>query len=258
LDLQSTRTLSRISHSLWGDFNKSIPISEDILSSVGLLHLDGNETLERASRTLIERAEKSPPSLLSLQHPFFRLSPIERFLLTVLHIESWSYARVSRVLGVERRLIAPLAWAARIKFCFQEVPGSTEYPRGPTRLGHSCPEFVVTEPWTQTFLDEEIGARERMFLQNHLMACDGCRKSLDLTRRMIFKIESMIPVGSSPEDAELAAQRLLETWKSGESAFDPIKTTFKESMIALFAKPGIQTAFAVLTLATFVLLKRLF
>jgi len=258
LDIQTTRSLSRISHSLWGDFKKSIPMSEDVLSSVGLLQLNGEETLERASKVLIERAEKSPPSALSLQHPFFRLSPIERFLLTVLHVENWSYSRVARVLGIEQRLIAPWAWAARMKFCFQEMPGSTEYPRGPTSLGPRCPDYDVTEPWTQAFLDEEIGARERMFLQNHLMACDQCRRSLDLSRKMIFKIESMIPVKYANEDAEQAALRLLETWKSGESAFYPIKTTFSQSLTALFEKPQTQTVAVILLGATAILLKRLF
>jgi len=258
LDIETTRSLSRISHSLWGDFKKSIPISEDVLSSIGLLQLNGDETLERASKVLIERAEKSPPKALSLQHPFFRLSPLERFILTVLHIENWSYARVARVLGIEQRLIAPWVWACRMKFCFQEIPGSTEYPRGPTSLGPRCPEYEVTAPWTQAFLDEEMGARERMFLQNHLMACDQCRRSLDLCRKMLFKIESMIPIKYASEDTEVAAMRLLETWKSGESAFNPIKTTFQESLMAVFQKPQVQTAAVILLGATALLLKRIF
>ncbi|NDG84044.1 MAG: zf-HC2 domain-containing protein [Proteobacteria bacterium] len=258
LDIQTTRSLSRISHSLWGDFRKSLPISEDVLASVGLMQLDGEETLLRASKVLIERAERSAPGALALQHPFFRLAPIERFLLTVLHVESWSYSRIARVLGIERKLIAPWAWAARMKFCFQEMPGSTEYPRGPTSLGPRCPEYDITAPWTQTFLDEELGTKERMFLQNHLMACDACRRSLDLSRKMIFKIESMIPVKYASEDTEIAAERLLATWRSGESAYEPIKTTFQDSLRKLFSSPGAQTAAVVILAASFILLKRLF
>lgn len=258
LDIETTRSLTRISHSLWGDFRKSLPISEDVLASVGLLQLDGEETLLRASKILIERAERSTPGPLALQHPFFRLAPIERFLLTALHVENWSYMRVARILGIERKLIAPWAWAARMKFCFQEMPGSTEYPRGPTSLGPRCPEYDITAPWTQAFLDEELGAKERLFLQNHLMACDHCRRSLDLSRKMIFKIESMIPVKHASGDTEIAAERLLATWRAGECAYQPIKTTFRDSLRELFSKPGAQAAALVFAAASLILLKKLF
>lgn len=126
--------------------------------------------------------------LLALQHPFFRLSPIERFLLTALHLERWSYSRVARVMGVEMRLVAPWAWATRMKLIFQESPlaSDLEYPKGPTSLGPSCPDFDISQPWTQRLLDDECEKRERAFLQAHLMACSTCRKSLESTRRMVF------------------------------------------------------------------------
>ncbi len=257
MDIHATRTLTRISHSLWGDFEKSLPISEDILTSVGLLRLDEDSTMERALKMLIERAERSPPKTFLLQHPFFRLAPIERFLMTALHLERWSYARIARVLGIDSRLIAPWAWATRMKFCFQEMSDPVEYPRGPTSLGRSCPEYKVTEPWTQSFLDEELEGRERLFLQNHLMACDQCRRSLDLSRKMIFRIESMIPVREADRDAEIAAERLLKTWKAGESAFDPSKTTFRQSLIPLYQKKRVRIALAIAFGTLALLLKNL-
>ncbi len=257
MDIHTTLSLTRISHSLWGDFSKSVPISEDVLAGIGILRLDGEQTLLRASKVLIERAERSPPAVFALQHPFFRLAPVERFLLTALHVENWSYARIAQVLGIEHKLIAPWAWAARMKFCFREVPGSTEYPRGPSALGPRCPEYDITAPWTQAFLDEELGTKERMFLQNHLMACDACRRSLDLSRKMIFRIESMIPVKHAAQDAGIAAERLLASWRSGESAFQPIKTTFKDSLRQLFSKPGARVAALALIAISFILLKRL-
>jgi hypothetical protein len=240
LDKNSIKSLTRISRSLWGDLEKSVAISEDTLTSVSLLQLSDERTLERASKVMIERAEKNPPRLLALQHPFYRLAPIERFLLTALHVEKWSYARIARVLGIEENLIEPWAWATRIKYAFQELEAELEYPRGPATLGASCPEYNVSQPWAQRLLDDELAKRERMFLQNHLLACEKCRKSLDLTRRMFFKIEGVIPVKDAHQETEIASERLYRTWKAGESAFRPIKTTLKESLIVFFNQTSVQ------------------
>ena len=231
-------------------------MSQDTLTSVGLLQLDEIQTLERASKVLVERAEKNPPRLLSLQHPFFRLAPIERFLLTALHIEHWSYERIARILGVEAKLIAPWAWATRMKLCFQEVSEAIDYPRGPSTLGPSCPEYDISSPWTQRLMDDESGKRERLFLQNHLVACNSCRKSLELTRKMIFKIESLIPVKQSSSENESAANTLMQIWENGASSYRPIKTTFQESLAALFSKPSAQFALTAIIAACFLMFKK--
>ncbi len=258
MDIDSIRSITRISRSLWGENEKSLLMSSDTLASVGLLRLNDEETLERTARALVERAEKSPPKLLALQHPFFRLSPIERFLLTALHLERWSYSRVARVMGVETRLVAPWAWATRMKLIFQESPlaSDLEYPKGPTSLGPSCPDFDISQPWTQRLLDDECEKRERAFLQAHLMACSTCRKSLESTRRMVFSIESLIPVKEAAADTELAAEELSRIWKEGESSYRPLKTTFKQSLNAFFNQTGVQYALVILLCATFSLLKK--
>ena len=260
LDIDSIRSISRISRSLWGEYGKALLISSDTLTSVGLLKLDDQETLERTTKALVERAENNPPRLLSLQHPFFRLAPIERFLLTALHLEHWSYSRIARVLGVEARLVAPWAWATRMKLCFQETShsGDLEYPKGPTSLGPACPEFDISEPWTQRLLDDECGKRERLFLQSHLMACDTCRKSLDATRKMVFRVESMIPVKEAARETEAAAEELSRIWQEGESSYRPLKTTFKQSLNSYFNRTSVQYALIILIGASFLLLKRLF
>jgi hypothetical protein len=175
LDKDSIKSLTRIGRSLWGDLDRSFAISEDALTTVSLLQLSGERTVERASKVMIERAERNPPRLLALQHPLFLLTAMERFILTALHIEKWSYGRVGRVLNVETSLIETLAWASRLKLCFQELNAEIEYPRAPSTLGPSCPEYNLSSPWTQRMLDDELGKRERLFLQNHLMACEKCR-----------------------------------------------------------------------------------
>ena len=240
MNKEDIRSLTRISRSLWGDLDRSVAMSEDTLTSASLLNLSDDRTIERASKVMIERAEKNPPTLLRLNHPFFRLAPIERFLLTTLHIEKWSYARIARTLGIDVDLIQPWAWATRIKYCYQEMESDLDYPRGPASLGSVCPEWNATAPWTQRMLDDEGSKRERLFLQNHLMACEKCRKSLDLTRKMIFKIESMIPVKEISTDTENAAEHILEVWRAGETVFRPIKTKGSESLIRFIHQREVQ------------------
>ncbi len=260
MDIDLIRSISRISRSLWGDFEKSLTMSSDTLTSVGLLKLDDEQTLERTTKALVERAEKNPPRLLSLQHPFFRLAPIERFLLTALHIEHWSYARISRVLGIEARLVAPWAWATRMKLCFQEAACAPEleYPRGPTTLGNTCPGYDLSEPWTQSFLDDECGKRERAFLQTHLMACDSCRKSLEIARKMMFKAESLIPVKQAADETEAAASELARIWLEGEASYRPLKATFRQSLRSFLNRMEVQYALIIMIAACYVLLKRAF
>ena len=240
LNKEDIKSLTRIGRSLWGDTRRSVAMSEDTLTSISLLNLSDVHTIERASRVMIERAEKNPPHLLKLNHPFFRMAPIERFLLTALHLEKWPYERVARTLGIEVDLIPTWAWATRIKYCFQEVEADVAYPLGPSSLGPVCPEYNASAPWTQKFLDDELGKRERLFLQNHLMGCDRCRKALNLTRDTFFKIESLIPVKEVSPTMEDASEQLFETWKAGHSRFRPITVKPSESFAKFFSKPHIQ------------------
>ncbi|NDF15210.1 hypothetical protein EB061_07805 [bacterium] len=244
---EAFKSFTRISCAIWGDLKKSTVVGQESLALVSMLRLEPSAAIERASKILIERAEKSPPSALSLQHPFYRFSALERFLLVALHRESWGYVRIARTLGIDAKLIEPWIWALRIRLCFQEIQDSgLEYPRGPTRLGASCPEYVVTAPWTQRLLDEEMSNRDRIFIQNHLMACATCRHSLELTRRMVFKIDSLIPNQASNEEIEEAATGLQESWQDSEKVFDPSKITFAGSIASFLSLPSTQIALAVL------------
>ena len=249
MNKEDIRSLTRISRSLWGDVERSVAMSEDTLTSVSLLNLSDDRTIERASKVMIERADKNPPTLLKLNHPFFRLAPIERFLLMVLHVERWSYTRVARALGIEINLVEPWAWATRLKYCFQEAGSQMDYPHGPSSLGASCPEYNPSAPWSQRLLDDELGKRERLFLQNHLMACERCRKTLELTKKVLFKIESLIPVKETSIETEAAAERIFSVWKQGETIFRPITLKSRDSFISFLRQPKVQ--FTLSSLAVF-------
>ncbi len=251
MDRDHVRSLTRISRSLWGDGDRSVEISENTLTSVSLLHLSDDLTIERASKVMIERAEKNPPKLLKLNHPFFRLAPIERFLLTALHLEKWSHTKIARALGIEKNLIEPWAWATRMKYCFQELEANIHYPHGPAHLGPVCPEYNPSAPWTQRLLDDELGKRERMFMQNHLMACDRCRKALEHTKTMFFKIEALIPVKDTSPEIEAATDRIMHTWEEGVATFRPMTITTKQSLVRFFGKPKIQLILSGLTVFIF-------
>ena len=246
MDRESVQSLTRIGRSLWGDGSRSMEISENTLTSVSLLHLNNDQTVEHASKAMIERAEKYPPKLLKLSHPFFRLAPIERFLLTTLHLEKWSYAKVARTLGIEEKLIEPWAWATRLKYCFQELEVNIHYPHGPSHLGPNCPEYNASAPWTQRLLDDEMQKRERLVMQNHIMACDRCRKTLEHARNLFFKIESLIPVRETSPEIEEANDRIMRTWQEGEVTFRPMNVTPEQSFLTFFSQPKIQFVLACL------------
>ena len=246
LNREDIQSLTRISRSLWGDLDRSVEMSEVTLSSVSLLNLSTEMTLERASKVMVERAEKNPPAILKLNHPFFRLAAIERFLLTALHLEKWTYAKVSRTLGIEESLIETWAWATRLKYGFQELGLTLNYPHGPASLGPVCPEFNPSNPWTQRMLDDQLGKRERMFLQNHVMGCDRCRKSLDHTQKLFYKIESLIPVQDHSPELDEATNRLLNGWQQGQVIRRPIFMTPEQSFISFLSEPKVQIALGTL------------
>ncbi len=252
VDKNDILSLTRIGRSLWGDLDQSVAISEDTLTSVSLLRLSDDRTIERASKVMIELAERNPPAILKLNHPFFRMSPLERFLLTAVHLEKWNYQRVARTLGIDQNLIEPWLWSVRLKFCFQEIQSTgLEYPRGPGALGPVCPEYNATSPWTQRLLDDELGKRERLFLQNHLVGCEKCRKTLEIARKFLFKTESLIPVQDSSREMEQACDRLFQVWKSGEVALRPITVDTRESILRFIAQPKIQFLLAILAFLVF-------
>lgn len=204
LDFDDFKTFSQIGHAFWCGSEDSEQLTLETIAAASLLKLTSEKTIEQATMALLNRAKSTPSSLKNssrielLNHPFYRLTPEERLILISLHLGNWSYQRLSRILIRETIEIEELAWKARLQMC-----SLSSYPSGPSILGPHCPEYVDVSPWTQRFLDEQISSpKDKWFLQNHLVACDSCRKVLGRAREMYFKIDQEIKKleGSFNED----------------------------------------------------------
>lgn len=169
---------------------------------------------------------------------FFSLAPEERFLLIALHLEHWSYARIARVFGESARApeegaraVEIAAWRARLRFLAM-TPG-LPYPTGAPARGLSCPEYDSARPWTQRFLDDEItSGRERLFLQNHLLACEACRGALRRCREAYYALEGALPARAA--DARLLTA-LARASRQSVGIRTPTQRTFVETL-AIFIR----------------------
>jgi hypothetical protein len=215
--VEDLRSLSQIGQALWVDPVLSRQRTAETLQAVGLLQLADERIIERASSALLARArserELIAPALLS--DPFFRLMPEERLLLVALHQERWSYRRIARVMNWPEEEVATRAWRLRVHLASQRVDprkplASLGAAGAPTRRA-SCPEFDPLNPWTQRFFDEEHAPRERLFIQNHLMACDDCRSALGRCRDLYYLVESMIPRAPEDDSANTAQLQRLQS-----------------------------------------------
>ncbi|MCM2323648.1 MAG: hypothetical protein NDJ90_10350 [Oligoflexia bacterium] len=200
---EDLKTVAEIGHALWANPSRAEPITAETLSAVTLLDLTGERATERTARALLDRAGRegmAGNSLANLNqvgtggNGFFRLFPEERFVLVALHLARWSYERVARVLGDTVEGVQAKAWSARVALVSAVGGPAVAYPSGAGGRGVNCPEYDPKTPWTQRFLDDEVGSgRERLFLQNHLMACDSCRAALSRCRDVYYAVEACIP-----------------------------------------------------------------
>jgi hypothetical protein len=177
--------------------------------------------------------------------PFFKLLPEERFVLVALHLGRWSYDRVARVVGSQSEVVEALAWRARSQIAVSQ--GLT--PFGAKLASANCPEYDLNRPWTQRFMDEEMGGgREGVFLKNHLMACDSCRNSLARCRDIYFTVERLLPRISEDDGILKVLARVSDEGKKFRSSE---AITFKDSVMAFVNQPKVQFLVAV-TLAAIV------
>ena len=118
---EDLKTLAEIGIAIWGDPEFSRQTTLETVAAVSLLDLNPERTIERAAMALLERAAhdgtvaNSRRNLSRISSPFYRLDPIARFLLVVLHLGRWSYAKVARVLDETPERVEELAWQARIQ-----------------------------------------------------------------------------------------------------------------------------------------------
>lgn len=181
---------------LWADSNQRDSITLNAFSSISLLELSEDESLEQTARCLLENARRTTAAASRLREmqqvepayrAFYSLHPDERFLLALLHLEHWNYAKVAHFFGITLEGLEVMAWRIRIQV-------SSKYPLASPMDTPSCPEFDVRRPWTQRFLDDEYSnGTEKVFLQNHLMICDGCRRALQSCREVYYAVDAAIP-----------------------------------------------------------------
>jgi hypothetical protein len=198
--------------------------------------------LERALALMLHQAERDGLRTGSarVENPFFRLSPKERFVLFLLHSGRASYRRLARLMETSPEEVQSLAWAARTRIASSpEVRLQAPHPTGSSRLKQSCPEFDVTRPWTQKLLDDEMGAPELAFLQNHTAICDDCRRALSRTREFYYAVEKWIPAAvAGAEDSEAIGRTLRRAVRKGrlQSGNLPTDLTLREALGLFFSR----------------------
>ena len=237
---EDLKCVVQMSRALWADPEEADPQTANTVSAVSLLNLTDERELERVAKALLEQSSRTGMSTHTLQalrmgigrsdNPFFRLFPAERFLLVTLHSGRWSYARLARILEMSTEDIEATAWDVRVK-----LSGLTPIGAGPSTA--NCPEYDARHPWTQRFLDDEIQeGRERVFLQNHLMACSSCRRSLSRCRDIYYAVDKVIPrVDDTGADQALIGN-LREMLNVSLRIKRPSERSFLESLQVFFRR----------------------
>lgn len=249
LDREDFSRISSLSQGLWAERNAQSNSAREAVAAVSVLQLPSDRALERIAQALLERAEREGgrSNLSALDHPFFRLEAKERFALIALHRNRWSYSRVARILGETVETLQERLWRARVYLASLSSNPSRKaplaYPAGPSQGRSSCPEYDPQAPWTQAFLDEEFGAQQRVFLQNHLMACTNCRQALNRCRDLYFTVDSLLP-RATPE----SAQNLETLWAQTGRFANSNDISFVRSLRDFVSQRDVQWCLALLGL----------
>lgn len=249
---EDLKALAEVGRALWADPRESQLATIETLSAITLLDLMPDRALERAAAALLERVTKrgfAADTYSSLAagvgagtaSRFFGLYPEERMLLVSLHSGRWSYARMARIFKTTPERIEEMAWSARIALV-SSAPGAP-YPAGASQRGANCPEYDAKRPWTQRFLDEEIrSGSERVFLQNHLMACDSCRNALGRCREMYYAVDKLLP-RLTEEANDAGVLRSLESLARQTSVLrSPSQRSFAETIEIFTRRPDVRWA----------------
>lgn len=198
---------SQMEQALWGDTRRADAHAQDTLAALATRarrsSSDGDDDFtDHAFLNLLENAHVALGA--AVLQPFFRLSQEQRFLLVALHRGQWSYARVAKLLRLKPDAVEHQAWSARTALARDlGVAHPTGSPDSALAAGAHCPEYDLSAPWTQRFLDDEIGnGTRRLFLQNHAMACDTCRSAIERCRKLLYAVEEAIPVSPNLAQAQ--------------------------------------------------------
>ncbi len=229
-------TLAQIALALWEDPALAESQSCEALAAASLRVGPPELMVERAAALLLRWSQEEGESHSELPGSAFRRLPHQaRFLLSALHGHSrWSWRRMARIFALASAahdsekdlkshdaadalidLISRLAWSARVELAWDLGKG---YPSGVSQKGdtsRSCPDYDPRAPWTQRFLDEELQARERVFIQNHLMACAACRNTLDQARKLFHSVEAQLR--KELEESSLGGKDLINRARIAQS-----------------------------------------
>lgn len=229
-------TFAHLGRALWSNQSEGEPNAVDVLSGVSLLALSEEPRFERAARLLLHRALNSQgPESLRFEEPFYRLAPRERFLLVAAHVGGWSYERLARVLEEPADTVEAALWATRINLASQSENALRSYPVGTAIRGIHCPEYDLERPWTQRFMDDELAAgRDRIFLQNHLMACEACRRALSRCREVYYAVDKLIPRLQGNERFIRGLEKVETEGK--RAALGRAGMTLTESLLTFFSR----------------------
>jgi len=247
---QNVQEISRIGRALYSLPEESYHYSSETLSTVKLLELDEETSLERAASALVFQAlkkSKVDQSIASTITPFYQLDPYDRFILSALHLCHWTYEKCARILNIPESQVSKRAWSARTRFMEKLIHSGKEirYPIQAEIATSQCPEFNLQHPWSQKILDDEIHGKERIFLQNHIMACDACRSTLNQTRELFFVIDEetkKILAHSSENDLNLEI-KLQKHWENLNKNSE-LKRLFRLSLIDFLKTPPMKLLIA--------------
>jgi hypothetical protein len=230
VETRDLNALTEFGKALWADPGESISRPVDTVATVSLLTLSPRRMAERAARGLLDSATRSGPSAnSSAAHlAFYRLMPEERMVLAGLHYARWSYERLSRILSVTPERVAEIAWGARLHLA-TDPAGRTLIAHPVGSRGMGCPEYHPGRPWTQRFLDEEMNAREKSFLQAHVATCNSCRQALTRARNLYYAVEALVP--RVPEgERESRTRQLRSVWDRSRTMRSHAELTFFQSL----------------------------
>jgi hypothetical protein len=207
---QDLNLVTDLGYALWQDPYQAQITVRDTVSAASLVEAKSEAVVDRTIRALLEQAEKRGTFARPGAQLFQSLFAEERFLLLALHTGRWSYARIARVLEETPESIQSMAWNARVYLASHHG-----YPAGSRAATASCPEYNAQTPWTQKFLDEEVKGQEKLFLQNHLVACSSCRDALMRAKEVFYRAEGML--GDVRRDSDRLGQTvglngLLRQW----------------------------------------------
>ena len=198
--------LSQLGQSFWPDHEIQKRTVNGTLAAVACLDLEDDEAFERSAVAFLDRARKAnlSHSTASIHQPFYRLNPLQRFVLTCLHFRKWKYAEIARLGKTTAEEVEKQAWAARTEIgAWFGLCGLGSANQSP-----NCPDYHLDRPWTQRYLDEQLSKKEAHWLRSHIEGCRHCRVALESCRAIYARTGSFLPPKQEVKDLPLFYEKM--------------------------------------------------